>query len=315
MSLKLSQAERFPPLPYLPWARSKLTLHLFLQIVGKLRLALTHEKAHWWNVTLHPTACGLSTGPIAYGGSILDIEFDFLQHLLRIRTSRGGQAEFHLKDTSVAAFYNRLFAELKSLGVEAKILARPFDNVGELPFAKDHDNAHYDPEAVARYWRALIQAHNLLYEFSARFSGKATPVHFFWHSMDIAYTRFSGRKADPPLPGDARVSDRNAYSHEVISFGFWPGDPKFGEAAFYAYAFPSPAGLAERRLEPASAEWVEQNGAPLAILRYDDVRGSSDPRRSVLDFCESVYQHAAELAGWERDELNYAPYWQREYLH
>lgn len=290
----------FPPLPLDAWADSKETLHLMCQIVGKVRLALHPKQNHWWHVTLYVDTRGLTTRPIPYGGALVEIAFDLLDHTLVVSTSAGERRSIPLAGLSVAAFYERLRDALGELGVEAHILARPYDHASKTPFPEDHAHAAYDGDAVTRYWHALRQINAVFEVFRGRFVGKATPVHLFWHSFDLAYTRFSGKAA--PMEGGTRA-DREAYSHEVISFGFWAGDDSMPAPAFYGYAYPEPAGLRDEKLAPDAARWAEQRGGSMALLMYDDLRRAADPNGTLLAFLESAYQGAARRAGWPVAEL------------
>ncbi len=292
----------FPPLPLANWRATKDTLHLFIQIVGKVRLKLFPKLNHWWHVTLYLTPRGLTTGAIPYGFGAFDITFDFIDHALDVRSSTGAAHRLDLRDgLSVADFYRRLFEILEDIGVEVKILAHPYDRPGPVPFAEDHTHASYDADAVHRFWQVLLGVGSILEEFRGRFLGKSTPVHFFWHSFDLVVTRFSGRALPPErLDGMDGVS-REGYSHEVVSFGFWPGDDNVPAPAFYAYTHPEPEGLAEAALQPEAAWWEDARGSAMAMLKYDDVRTAADPRQAVLDFLESTYHAGASRAGWDLD--------------
>ncbi|GAB5471225.1 MAG: DUF5996 family protein [Rhodospirillales bacterium] len=292
----------FPPLPYTDWADSKETLHLFLQIVGKVRLK-THPKLnHWWHVTLYPHTRGLTTGRIPYGGGAFDILVDLLEHRMVISASDGRRESFKMGGQTVAGFHTALFQSLQALDVEVVIYPLPYEHKSKLPFPEDQAARLYDKEAVGRYWQALSQIASVFEIYRGRFMGKQTPVQLFWHSFDLAVTRFSGKPC--PLEGGT-PSDREAYSHEVISVGFWPGDDSFQEAAFYGYAYPEPTGLAERTLEPAQALWAEKNGGALAVYRYEDLRLAADPEAALLSFLESLYQGAGEAAAWPLDNLRH----------
>ena len=292
-----------PALPFEQWEPTKETLHLWAQIVGKVRLAATLPQNHWWNAPLYVDTRGLTTRRLRSERGDFDVSFDFVAHELVVRTSGGGTNSFLLADgLSVAAFYERFLALLTGLGIEVEIKPEPFGLPVTTPFAKDTEHASYDREAVERFWEALRWMDWTLQEFAGWFCGKTSPVHLFWHGFDLAVTRFSGERA-PENPNADRVS-REAYSHEVISFGFWPGDRKVRMPAFYSYTAPEPAGLAERPLRPQTASWQQPFGSShLALLPYDDVRTSSDPRETLLDFLESAYDAGATLAGWDRDGL------------
>ncbi|MGH3036920.1 MAG: DUF5996 family protein [Gaiellaceae bacterium] len=292
-----------PALPFEQWEPTKETLHLWAQIVGKVRLAATPPQNHWWNAPLYVDTRGLTTRRLRSERSDFDVSFDFVAHELVVRTSRGETNSFPLAEgLSVAAFYERLFALLTGLGIEVETKAEPFGIPVTTPFAEDTEHAFYDREVVARFSEALRWIDWTLQEFAGWFCGKTSPVHLFWHGFDLAVTRFSGERA-AENPNADRVS-REAYSHEVISFGFWPGDRKVRMPAFYSYTAPEPAGLAERPLRPQTASWQQPFGSShLALLPYDDVRTSSDPRETLLDFLESAYDAGATLAGWDREGL------------
>ncbi|MEM8784526.1 MAG: DUF5996 family protein [Pseudomonadota bacterium] len=289
-------AFEFPAMPYEDWKDSKETLHLFCQIVGKVRLKLHPKLNHWWHVTLYPSSRGFSTGKIPYGGNDLQIDFDLIDHCLILRTCGGGLRSFDLPGLSVSAFYGLVMSALEELQVPVRILARPYDHPSKIPFAEDHAPRAYDKAAIHRYWRVTSQIGSIFEVFRAGFVGKATPVHLFWHSFDLAYTRFSGRPA-PRLQG-RNPSDEEAYSHEVISVGFWAGDDTVREPAFYAYAYPDPEGLADTPIEPGPAVWNTAGGTAMGFLRYEDFRVLDDPQAGLLAFCESAYANAARLANW-----------------
>jgi hypothetical protein len=252
-------------------------------------------------VPFHLTGRGITTRPMgqADGNPIFTIDFDFVDHQLRIHTLDGRTESFPLGGQSVASFHRNLFEALDRLGIKASIaIPRPFDLPdADRRFADDTEHASYDPAWASRYWQVLSQVNLVLEEFAARFSGKVSPVHHFWHTLDITHTRFSERQVDQPSTADSVT--REAYSREVISFGFWFGDDRFAEPAFYAYTAPEPAGLADAPLEPEAAWWDRRDGSHLAVLRYDDARASEDPRGAVLGFYESAYQAGARLAGWD----------------
>lgn len=291
-----------PEVPFEPWEPTKRTLHLWTQIVGKVRLASTAPQNHWWNATLYVDTRGLTTRRLRSPNGDFDVLFDFLAHELVVRTSRGGIESFALEDgLSVAAFHDRLFASLADLGIEVEIEAKPYGVPMTTPFAEDTEHASYDREAVARFWLALSWSDRTLQEFAGWFSGKTSPVHFFWHGFDLAVTRFSGKRVSGP-PGADRVT-REAYSHEVISFGFWPGDDKVRFPSFYSYTSPEPSGLAEKQLRPEGVRWQSVGSSHLALFPYDEVRNSVDPRETLLDFLQSAYDAGAALAGWDVDGL------------
>jgi Family of unknown function (DUF5996) len=292
----------FPPMPLEEWQDTKQTLHRFLQIAGKVRLDQSPLRNHWWNVPFHLTARGLTSRPMGWD-SFFSIDFDFVEHLLRVDSSTGQRAAFPLTELSVADFYRRLLDALFSLGFPVRLAHPvPFDLADRTPFAEDVDHATYVPEHANRYWQILGQVSLILEEFAGRSYAKTSPVHHFWHTMDIAVTRFSDRLVD--TEGVDAVT-REAYSHEVISAGFWFGDETFAEPAFYSYTAPEPAGLTEEPLRPAEARWVERGSSHLALLRYDDTRAAADPRATVLEFLESAYLAGARRAGWEVDKLRH----------
>jgi hypothetical protein len=297
----LAAATTLPELPLERWEQTKDTLHLWTQIVGKVRMATVPPLNHWWHVTLYLDARGLTTrrlqGP---GGTAFQIDFDFVDHRLVVRTSRGGVESFALRDgLSVAAFDAELHAALRRLDVDVRIVERPYGVPMTTPFPEDEEHASYDPDAVERFWRILDWTDSVFEEFAGWFCGKTSPVHLFWHSFDLAVTRFSGRRA-PAHDGWDRVS-REAYTHEVVSFGFWPGDEKVREPTYYSYTAPAPPGLGVRPLRPEQAHWNESGS--LAYLPYEAVRAAADPKAALLAFLESAYQAGAKLAGWPCADL------------
>jgi len=298
----LITANQYPPLPLAEWQDTKTTLHLFTQIVGKVRLGLNPRMNHWWHVPLYVSARGLTTGAIPRRGRNFEMEFDFLAHDLVVRTSEGVVRQVPLPGQSVADFYGNLQTCLNDLDIKVRLLARPFDPErvqSDVPFAEDRTHATYDPEYVQRFWHILVGVESIFRVFRGRYLGKCSPIHFFWHSFDLAVTRFSGRAA--AVADDADPVTREAYSHEVISAGFWPGDNNVPEPAFYAYTAPEPAGLHGVRLLPAEACWQDANGSSLALYRYEDFRNAADPAAALLDFLQSSYDAGAKLAGWPSD--------------
>jgi Family of unknown function (DUF5996) len=298
--------DMFPPIPLTRWQDSKNTLHRFAQIIGKIRLASSVRRNHWWNVPYHLTGRGITTRPMGVvdGNPVFAIDFDFVDHLLVARALDGRQASFSLLGQSVASFHHNALDALRSVGVEPVIEhPTPFDLPdADRPFRADTEHAAYDPYWINRYWQVLSQANLLLEQFSAGFSGKISPVHHFWHTFDLAVSRFSDRRIDQPPDTDPVT--REAYSREVISSGFWFGDDTYPRPAFYSYAAPEPPGLADQPLRPSSARWTERMGSHLAVLDYDDVRGADNAWGLALDFYESVYRSAARLAGWDADRLD-----------
>lgn len=299
--------DAWPPLPLEAWRDTCATLHMWTQIVGKVRLALGPWINHSWGSTLYVTTRGLTTSPMPCGTQTLAIDFDFLHHALRITTSRGGERSFDLKPMSVADFYRKTMDALDELGVEVAILARPVEVQEAIPFAEDTEHASYDPEAVQRFWGALVQVHRLFTEFRSRFIGKVSPVHFFWGAFDLAVTRFSGRPA-PPHPGGApNCADwvmREAYSHEVSSAGFWTG-AGLGEPAFYSYAYPEPDGYRDHPVRPDAAYYHRDIGE--FVLPYETVRTADHPDQALLQFLQTTYEAAADPARWDRPALEKAP--------
>ena len=292
----------WPPLPLSEWEPTRATLHMWTQIVGKVRLALTPRVNHWWNVPLYVNSRGLTTSAIPYGSGSLEIQFDFLKHFLEMQACDGAFAAIPLAPRPVADFYREFFAALASIGVHVKIWPMPVEIPNPIRFDQDRTHASYDPEFAHRFWRALVSVDSVLNEFRARFIGKSSPVHFFWGSFDMAVTRFSGRRA-PERPGADAIT-REAYSHEVISGGFWPGNEGVSDAAFYAYAAPEPSGFSKAPVRPAAAAYSTQLSE--FILPYEDVRLSSDPRAAILDFLQTTYAAGATLGNWDRAALERA---------
>jgi hypothetical protein len=292
-----------PALPLAGWEATLDTLHLWVQIVGKVRMASTAPRNHWWHVPLYADVRGLTTRRMhSRRGVTFQIDFDFVDHRLVVKTNRGAVESFALVDgLSVAAFDKQLHATLQLLGADVTIRETPFGVPMTTPFAEDDDHAAYDRDAVERFWRILDWTDRVFEEFAGWYCGKTSPVHLFWHSLDIALTRFSGRPA-PATPAADAVT-REAYSHEVVSFGFWAGDQNVREPTYYSYTAPEPPDLRGRSLRPEQARWSEQAGGSLALLAYEAVRTAPDPRSTLLAFLESAYQAGAGLAGWDRAEL------------
>jgi hypothetical protein len=296
-------AEAWPSLPFPEWRDTCATLHLWTQVVGKIRLAQAPLINHWWQVPLYLTARGLTTSPMPHGARSFQIDFDFIDHRLVIAASDGATAGLALEPRSVADFHREVMERLVSMGLPVKIWTMPVEIEGAIPFERDNAHASYDRAAANRFWRILIECERVLTRFRARFLGKVSPVHFFWGSFDLAVTRFSGRRA-PPHTGTAphlanRVM-REAYSHEVSSVGFWPGDETVPMPAFYAYAYPEPEGFDRTTVRPG-AYWHKEMGE--FILPYERVREDAAPDDRLLEFCESTYAGAADLARWNRAEL------------
>ena len=284
--------ESWPSLALGSWKDTCATLHMWTQIVGKVRLALTPLVNHWWNVPLYVTARGLTTSPMPYGGGAIELWFDFLEHRLVLQTSEGSTRTLPLKPRSVADFYGEFMQMLRSAQIDVKIWKMPVEIPNPIPFDEDRVHAAYDPEYAQRFWRILLSVERVFTEFRSRFIGKCSPVHFFWGSFDLAVSRFSGRRA-PERPG-ADAMTREAYSHEVSSVGFWPGSGNVEDAAFYSYTVPEPPGFREARVAPQAAYFDAQLGE--FLLMYDAVRSSVSPSEALLEFCESTYDAAQDLA-------------------
>jgi hypothetical protein len=292
---------------YEDWKDSCATLHLWTQIVGKIRLARTPWINHSGHVTLYVTPRGLSTSSIPYEGRAFRIDFDFIDHALLIQTSEGAERRLALEPRSVAAFHDALMAALAELDIRVRIHGSPNEVPDPVPFREDRAHAAYDPDYAERFWRVLLQVDRVFKQFRTRFLGKVSPAHFFWGSFDFAITRFSGRKAPPHPGGVPHLPDavtREAYSHEVSSAGFWPGGAGAGDAAFYSYAYPEPEGYRAAAVRPAGAAFDAKLG--LFILPYAVVRSAPDPDAMLLEFLQSTYEAAADLAGWNRAELECA---------
>jgi uncharacterized protein DUF5996 len=296
------QENSWPELPLDQWRDTYATLHMWTQIVGKVRLALAPKINHWWGVPLYVNAFGLTTSAIPYARGNFEVQFDFIHHQLVIRTSNDAIHTIALAPRSVADFYREFLAALASLGIAVNIWKMPVEIPDPIAFDGDTKHASYDPEYANRFWRALVCCDAVFNEFRAEFIGKASPVHFFWGSFDLAVTRFSGRRA--PKREGADCITREAYSHEVSSVGFWPRGGEIKGPAFYAYAAPEPAGFAESPVRPAKAFYHAQ--LKEFILMYDEVRQAASPRETLLAFLESTYEAAAELAKWDRKELERA---------
>ena len=285
-----------PELQLADWRPTKDTLHLYAQIVGKVRLATTPPRNHWWNAPLYVDVRGLTTRRLHQHGTTFEIAFDFVDHALVVQTADGRKQKFELADgVSVADFDVRLHATLRELGIDVAIKEEPFGVPMQTPFPADVEHASWDRSAVERFWRILDWSDFVFDEFGGWFNGKTSPVHLFWHSLDLAVTRFSGRPAPPNDAAD--VVTQEAYSQELISFGFWAGDDSIGDAAYYSYTYPEPEGLRDQPLP--GGEWIEYGAGSLALLRYDDVRAARDPRGTLLAFCQGAYEAGARLAGWD----------------
>src|SRR5204863_1746982 len=299
-----SREHIWPALDYSEWRETCATLQLWTQIIGKIRLALGPWINHSWGVTLYVTARGLTTSLIPYGSRAFEIEFDFTRHELRIITTEGDERVIMLQPQSVANFYREVMDNLRELGVEVRIGMKPNETLEAIPFDHDEKHAAYDLEYANRFWRVLLQTDRVFKEFRADFCGKCSPVHFFWGSFDLAVTRFSGRRAPPHPGGVPHLPDsvaREAYSHEVSSLGFWPGNAMMPEPIFYSYAYPEPKGFPEAKVQPAAASFNPQ--LKEFVLPYEAVRQAASPDQTLLDFARSTYDAAATLGEWDRAAL------------
>jgi hypothetical protein len=298
-----SNSESWPALDYAAWQDSCATLHLWTQVVGKIRLAQMPAVNHWWHVPLYLTARGLTTSAMPYRDRTFQIDFDFIDHRLLIAASDGRRDTLLLRPIPVAEFYRELMERLRALDLDIRIWTMPVEIADPIAFEQDTVHAAYDPEAVSRFWRALARVDQVLKAFRAEFLGKVSPVHFFWGSFDLAVTRFSGRSAPPP-PSNPIIPDivnREAYSHEVSSAGFWPGNGGFGQAAFYSYAYPPPPGFADAAITTDGASYNKETGE--FILPYEAVRRAAAPDKALLDFLRQTYAVAADLGQWDRAGL------------
>jgi hypothetical protein len=296
----------WPALPYEAWRETNETLHLWLQIAGKVRLALTPWVNHQWHITLYLTSRGLTTSTIPHGRETFQLDFDFHDHLLRIAKSDGRTGEVELRPRTVADFYHALMDELRWMELPVEIHGSPNEVESPIPFARDEVHGTYDADHAYRFWRAMASAELVLSDFRGRFIGKSSPVHLFWGAMDLAVTRFSGRRAPAHPGGVPHLPDwvtREAYSHEVSSAGFWAGGPAFPEPIFYSYAYPEPEGFPDAAVEPGSARW--EPSLSEFILPYDAVRRAASPEKEILAFLQSTYEAAAEAAGWDRESLEW----------
>jgi len=299
MSQPILTPEPWPALPLEAWEDTRATLHMWTQIVGKVRLAQTPLVNHWWNVPLYVSARGLTTTAMTYGSTSFEMEFDFIDHHLEIKCSDGALRNIPLRPISVAAFYQETMSALNDLGLSVRIWKMPVEIPDPIPFDQDEVHKSYDPEYANKCWQVLKHADRVLQEFRSRFIGKCSPVHFFWGSFDLAVTRFSGRPA--PARPDADPITREAYSHEVISHGWWPGQGPLGKPAFYSYTAPAPEGLAQAKIRPEKAFYSNEMAEFLFL--YDEVRTASDPDNALMEFLQSTYEAGANLAGWPRSEL------------
>ncbi len=294
-----AELEVWPSLPLEEWQETKDTLHMWTQVVGKIRLAQTPLVNHWWNVPLYVTARGLTTSAMPSGDRDFEMIFDFIAHRLLINCSDGRTAQLALKPCTVADFYRDVMDALSGLGIEVNIWTMPVEVENPIRFEEDTQHASYDAEYANRFWRILVQADKIFTAFRSRFIGKVSPIHFFWGSFDLAVTRFNGRPAPERVGADPIT--REAYSHECISHGFWPGGGPVKGAAFYSYTAPEPAGLKEAQIRPASAAYNKDLSE--FLLMYDDVRKGASPEDDLMEFLQSTYEAGANLAGWDRAAL------------
>jgi hypothetical protein len=307
MTPPTTEPELLPALPFDSWKDTLATLHMWTQVVGKVRLKLCPLVNHWWNVPFYMTARGMTTSAMPYAdgtaeGAVpgnIEVDFDFIDHRLALETSDGRHVAIALKAQSVADFYNAFMNALTELGVDAKIRTTPCEIPDPIPFEKDRVHAAYDPDAVHKFWRILVWVDQVFKEFRSGFLGKVSPVHFFWGSFDLAVTRFSGRRA--PERAGADSITREAYSHEVSSAGFWPGGGDIKSPAFYSYAAPEPDGFASRQVRPAAAFYHSQMKE--FLLMYDDVRTAESPKTALMEFLQSTYDAAADSGKWDRKAL------------
>jgi hypothetical protein len=303
MTLAKTNPALLPALPFDSWKDTLATLHMWTQVVGKLRLKLCPLVNHFWNVTFYLTARGMTTEAMPYESGTVEVRFDFIDHKLLIETDQGRTAEIALKPQSVAEFYTKFMAAIANLGVTTKIWTMPCEVPNPTPFEQDQAHASYDPEAVNKFWRITVWVDQVFQEFRAEFIGKVSPVHFFWGSFDLAVTRFSGRPA-PERPGADPIT-REAYSHEVSSAGFWPGGGDIKGPAFYSYAAPEPPGFGEQKVRPQAAYYHPQ--LKEFLLMYDDVRSATSPKAALMEFLQSTYDVAANLGKWDRKALERSP--------
>jgi hypothetical protein len=292
-------SEAWPTIPLEDWKPTYHNLHMWTQIVGKVRMALTPKMNHWWSVPLYVTARGLTTSPIPYGNDVFEVQFDLLEHKLLIDRSDGLRRTLALEPRTVADFYSEFMATLRSLDIQVSIYAKPVEVPDPIPFSEDRLHKAYDADAAYRLWRILVSSDAVFKQFRARFLGKSSPVHFFWGSFDLAVTRFCGRRV-PDRPGADPIT-REAYSHEVISAGWWPGGSGIDGPAFYSYTAPEPPGLSAQLMRPRSAFYHAD--LKEFLLRYDDVRAAQAPDQMLMEFLQSTYEAGAALAHWDRDAL------------
>ena len=297
-------SQTWPRLDFADWSDTCATLHLWTQVVGKIRLKLAPMLNHWWQATFYVTARGLTTSPMPYRNLYVQIDFDFVDHQFVMRVSDGREEQFALAPMAVADFYAEVMRRLRALDVDIHIWTMPSEIADAIPFDQDRQHAAYHANAAQKFWRQLVQADRLLHQFRSSFLGKCSPVHFFWGSFDMAVTRFSGRGAPPMERGAPNVGAwvmREAYSHEVSSCGFWPGNGGFGRAAFYSYAYPEPDGFSTATVRPDAAYYDDT--LKQFILPYEAVRTAANPDQAVLDFLQTTYEACADRAAWDRQAL------------
>ena len=302
-----SNSQVWPALPFSEWKDTARTLHMWTQVVGKVRLALSPWTNHSWHVTLYLTARGLTTSPIPFRDRVFEIRFDFVSHELRLLTSDGGLKTIPLRAQTVAQFYRTVIDALRDLGIEVQINTTPNEVDPAIPFEQNETDSAYDPEAANRFWRVLLQSDRIFKEFRSEFCGKCSPVHFFWGSFDLAVTRFSGRRAPQHPGGVPHLPDavtREAYSHEVSSLGFWPGNEMMPDPIFYSYAYPAPPGFSEAQVQPSFAKYNPQ--LKEFVLPYEQMRLAESPDAALLEFARSTYDAASTLGNWDRAALTEA---------
>lgn len=298
-------SEKLPVLPFENWNDTRVTVHLILQIIGKTRLASNPRKNHWWNLTLYVSPQGFTTHSISVNEGLdsVEITFNIARKAIIISRSAGEEIVISFKENpTIAEFYKEYTSKIKGTGLSTKYVEKPFDVNIDKPFANITEYHHYDWKYIEEFWRIMQWNNSIFQEFSGRFYGKSCPVHIYWHHLDLVLTRFSGKKL-PPMDASARVLEKDSYSHEQISFGFWVGDDNMREPMYYSYTFPAPEGIDKEILKPDDARWQYSNGSPMALLSYEMVKNASNPRQAVLDFLESTYQAGAKRANWKIDEL------------
>jgi hypothetical protein len=296
----MTPIEAWPALPLADWKDTYATLHMWTQIVGKVRLKFAPRINHFWGSALYVNARGLTTSAIPYPNGVFEIQFDFLSHRLEITTSTGETRGFRLRPQTVAQFYTETMEALHSVGIDVKVWTMPVEVPRPVRFTVDESHKAYDPEFARRHWEVLVSVSKVFWEFRAKFIGKCSPVNFYWGSFDLAVTRFSGRRA-PERPNADPIT-KEAYSHEVISVGFWPGDGEIvKDAAFYAYAAPEPSGFNAARVQPEKAFYSKEKGE--FFLMYDDVRNAGNPAQTLMQFCQSTYEAGANGGKWDRANL------------